>query len=105
MSGLSASQQVQSSPQYAALTKYLSGQIQVLDDAQDQFTKPIEDQYAQSGSSSVVESSLWTTWQAVVAIAAATSLAFRRSAGRELVSQCPTEGESTKASERYVINV
>ena len=73
MAGLTASQQVINSPQYQALSIYLSDPEPELDGALDTFCQPIEDRFISNSSNSDVESSLWTAWQGVVAIAASTS--------------------------------
>jgi hypothetical protein len=73
MSGLTASQQVTNSPQYQALSIYLSDPEPEIDGALDAFCQPIEDQFISNSSTSNVEGSLWTAWQGVVAIAASNS--------------------------------
>lgn len=78
MSGLTASQQVLGSPEYNALTKYLSGNIRDLVTAVDAFAESVEDEYKKTANSSDVEALLWRAWEGVVAIAASTSYTSSR---------------------------
>lgn len=73
MSGLRASQRVLESKQYRALSQWLSGHSKSVGDALDSFCEPVEDRFFQTENASDAEAPLWTTWQAAIGEAAATS--------------------------------
>ncbi|SMR48742.1 unnamed protein product [Zymoseptoria tritici ST99CH_3D1] len=81
--GLGATQQLQQSKQYAALSDHLSSNPTALDKVIDHLSEPVESCVQSSANSDEVDEHLTTTWKAIIAKAAETS--FKDASSSKLV--------------------
>ncbi|KAF2159395.1 hypothetical protein M409DRAFT_71062 [Zasmidium cellare ATCC 36951] len=79
--GLEGSNTIQQSPQYAALSDYISNKIE-LNGALDKFSSPAENEWTSSTSAEEVEEQLTLSWRSIISQAAQTS--FKDAAQQKL---------------------